>query len=74
MADAQTIIDRLRRAYEMEEQMAEVLFGMLQTEANSDELSSEQKAKVMRILRVLNEDTLRHKTVVESILKRLEQR
>ena len=63
------IIDRLRRAYAMEEEMAGLLIGLMDEDVASSGLSAGDKKKALEILAAIKKDTLRHKDVLTSAMK-----
>lgn len=65
--DKNEILDKLNRAYEMEEAMSGILIDLCQPEALSEELSEKDRKRIGQILFVIKEDTLQHKEIVLGI-------
>ena len=61
------ILDRLNRAYAMEEEMAGVLIDLCYPRTLSDDLSEGVRKRIEDILLVIKADTLRHKKIVLEI-------
>jgi hypothetical protein len=58
------LLDKLDRAYLMEEEMAGMLIGLCQPAFLPDDLPQEIREHIERILSIIKEDTLRHKKIV----------
>lgn len=54
------LLDRLKRAYTMEEQMTGLLIDLCQPEVLPDSLSAEIRQRITNILHSIKIDTLRH--------------
>ena len=61
------MIDRLDRAYEMEESMVTILIGLCNPDAITTELSPGIQEKVRNILLDIRKDSIRHKKMVLEI-------
>ena len=69
--DKNEFIDRLTRAYEMEEDMAGALIDLCEPSVLPTEISNDLRERLRKILLGIKADTLRHKTIVEGILENL---
>ena len=61
------LLDKLNRAYAMEEEMAGMLIDLCQPASLPDDLPEETRKHVERILSIIKTDTLRHKKIVSEI-------
>lgn len=68
------IIDRLSRAYEMEEAMSSRLVDLSCLEEPLADLSAETQSDIRKILDRIKEDTQRHKKYVMDILHEFSRR
>jgi len=60
-------IDKLKRAYEMEEVMSGKLIDLCEPEALPDELPVKTREIIKNIITGIKDDTLRHKRIVSEI-------
>jgi len=67
------LVDKLTRAYEMEETMASMLLEVIQQLLPSIGLSQEKKKRVMELFSSIQSDTLRHKAAVAKVVEQLSQ-
>jgi hypothetical protein len=58
------LLDKLNRAYLMEEEMAGMLIDLCQPASLPDDLPQEVREHIERILSIIKKDTLRHKKIV----------
>jgi hypothetical protein len=65
--DNKELLDRLNRAYIMEEQMTGLLIDLCQPAVLPDDLSKEVRKRIEGILYSIKVDTIRHKKVVLEI-------
>lgn len=65
------ILDKLKRAYMMEEEMAGTLIELCQPESLPEDLAEEAGKRVAGILAGIKADTLRHKKIVSEIKESL---
>jgi hypothetical protein len=68
------IVDRLSRAYEMEEAMGGRLAGLCRMEEPIADLSAETQSVILKMLDTIKADSLRHKQTVLDILNELSRR
>jgi hypothetical protein len=61
------LLDKLNRAYAMEEEMAGMLIDLCQPASLPDDLSPETRKYVESVLSIIKTDTLRHKKIVSEI-------
>ncbi|MFA6186777.1 MAG: hypothetical protein WC770_06160 [Phycisphaerae bacterium] len=61
------LLDKLNRAYMMEEEMAGMLVDLCQPASLPDDLPQETRKRIERILSIIKTDTLRHKKIVSEI-------
>lgn len=62
------LVDKLRRAYEMEEVMVGMLFDVIHKILPVPGLSEEKQKKVAELLATIQQDTLSHKKVVSELI------
>ena len=73
--DKETILDRLNRAYKMEEEMVGMLVSLCNPDALADfSLSEEKIQQVKNILLSIQSDTESHKKTVSQIRKAINER
>jgi len=65
------MLDRLERAYRMEEEMAGMLIEFCQPEALPEDLPADARQRIKNILLSIKSDTLRHRDVVAEAKRRL---
>ncbi len=65
--DKKELIDRLDRAYEMEESMVTILIGLCNLDTVVTDLSPAINEKVRNILLDIRKDSIRHKNMVLEI-------
>ena len=65
------LLDKLKRAYLMEEEMAGVLIHLCQPASLPDDLPEKTRKHIERILSSIKADTLRHKKIVSEIREKL---
>lgn len=73
MQNSQELIDKLTRAYEMEEEMAGVLIEICSAQELPTDVAPALRERINRILASIKDDTLRHKQVVLAAKKRFEK-
>jgi hypothetical protein len=61
------LLDKLNRAYVMEEEMAGMLIDLCQPASLPDDLPEKTRKHVESILSSINADTIRHKKIVSEI-------
>ncbi len=64
-------LDKLERAYQMEEEMAGVLIDLCQTASFPDDIPLDVQKRVHGILLSIKADTLRHRDVVAEAKRRV---
>lgn len=67
------LIDRLKRAYEMEEVMAGMLLGLLESEAALVEVPDDQRPKITEKILAIQQDTFRHRKIVTSLIGKVSE-
>jgi hypothetical protein len=67
--DNQEFLDKLRRAYMMEEEMAGELIDLCQPKFLPEDLAEETRRRLEGILLGIKADTLRHKKIVKEIIE-----
>lgn len=72
--DKEYVLDKLRRALEMEENMAAVLLDITQPEIFSRDIPAEKRDEIMKIFLTIKKDTARHKQIVLSAVKTIDGR
>jgi hypothetical protein len=65
------LLDRLRRAYEMEEVMAGLLTDLAGPHVLTSKIPEQDRQKVHKMLCIIHTDTLEHQKVVSSLIRRL---
>jgi hypothetical protein len=65
------LLDRLRRAYEMEEVMAADLLELAKPFALKDDVPVEKRSKVEAIISLIRSDTLEHRKIVHDLIQKL---
>lgn len=70
--DRELIIDRLKRALEMEEEMAIVLIDTCNEPSKMADIPEDVRSNLVKTLEKIKNDTVRHKNTVEDILKKME--
>lgn len=66
-----TVLNDLKRAYEMEERMAGVLIDLCEPAITDADSGDENVRKIHRILLGIQRDTLKHKEIVLDMLTKL---
>lgn len=61
-------IDKLKRAYMMEEEMAGALIDLCAGEVLPDDLPEQERARIKKILLSIKADTLRHRRIVSGMI------
>lgn len=61
------LLDKLNRAYIMEEEMADMLIDLCQPASLPEDLPEDTRKHIERILSIIKKDTLRHKKIVSEI-------
>lgn len=61
------LLDKLNRAYVMEEDMASMLIDLCQPASLPGDLPQETRNRLEHLLSIINTDTLRHKKIVSEI-------
>jgi len=72
MKNNEELIDKLTRAYEMEEDMGGVLIELCGVKALPDEIPLAVQERIIRILESIKNDTLRHKQIVLDLKESLQ--
>ncbi|OGX10999.1 MAG: hypothetical protein A2351_04075 [Omnitrophica bacterium RIFOXYB12_FULL_50_7] len=67
------LLDKLRRASEMEEVMAGVLTDLVSPHVLMSEVSEEKRQKIRSLIAVIHADTLEHQKIVLGLLKNLSE-
>ena len=65
------LLDRLKRAYEMEEVMTDLLTDLTGPHVLTSKIPEQDRQKVHKMLSIIHTDTLGHQKVVSSMIKRL---
>jgi len=65
------LLDKLNRAYLMEEEMAGMLIDLCQPTSLPDDLPEKTRKQIEKILSSIKADTLRHKETVSKIRENL---
>ena len=65
------LLDRLKRAYEMEEVMAGLLTELAGPHVLTSKIPAQDRQKVQKMFTIIHADTLRHQKVVSSMIRRL---
>ena len=63
------LLDKLRRAFEMEEVMAGTLTALIQAQALAIDIPEAQRRRIHEVLSTIHQDTLRHKQIVSGMMK-----
>ncbi len=63
------IVDKLKRAYEMEEVMAGMLFDVIRKILPISELSEDKQKRVAQMLMSIQKDTLKHEKMVFELIE-----
>ena len=72
LSEKDNIIDLLKRAYEMEENMASALIDICNSNPSIEDVGEDMRTRLFNMLNSIKEDTLRHKTTVEELLSKYE--
>ncbi len=67
------LLDRLRRAYEMEEVMVPALVGLIDGHTLYEGIPSEKKTKVLGTISILKKDTLEHRKIIADLIQRISE-
>jgi hypothetical protein len=65
------LLDKLERAYQMEEQMAGILIDLCRRDEMSADIPVDVQKRILGILASIKTDTLRHKEIVAEARRRL---
>ena len=65
------LLDRLKRAYEMEEVMADLLTALAMPHVLTSKIPEQNRQKVHKMLAIIHADTLKHKKIVSGMIKNL---
>ena len=65
------LLDRLKRAYEMEEVMAGLLTDLAGPHVLTSKIPEQERQKVHKMLAIIHADTLEHQKLVSRMIKRL---
>jgi hypothetical protein len=65
------LLERLRRAYEMEEVMAGLLTALAAPHVLTSNIPERDRLKVHKMLTIIHADTLEHQKIVSGMIKRL---
>ena len=65
------IIDRLKRALEMEEKMAICLVDLCNKPSNMTDIPEDIRIKLVKTLNRIKNDTMRHKNTVDDVLNQM---
>jgi hypothetical protein len=66
------LLDNLRRAVEMEEEMNNSLSEICMNGVNDTDLSKESSERIMEIMEKVRIDTVRHRNIVSEIVSQME--
>ena len=69
--DKEELLDRLRRAYEMEEKMVVSLIDLLQPELFSEDIDPKKSKQIQNIILSIKKDSSRHESIVGKMIKEL---
>ncbi len=65
------LLDKLRRAYEMEEVMAADLLDLALPHILPKNVSEEKRSKVHAVISVIRKDTLEHRKIVHGLIQKV---
>ncbi|MEI7750548.1 MAG: hypothetical protein WCJ71_00530 [Candidatus Omnitrophota bacterium] len=67
------LLDKLRRAYEMEEVMAADLMDLAQACVVQDDVPEEKRNKIQAVISIIKSDTLEHRTIVHDLIQKISE-
>ena len=67
------LVGRLRRAYEMEEVMADLLTSLAMPHVLTSKISEHNRKKVQKMLSLIHADTLVHQELVSGMIRHLSE-
>ena len=67
------LLDKLRRAYEMEEVMAADLLELARPYALKEDVPEEKRNKVQVVLSIIQSDTLEHRKIVYDLIQKISE-
>ena len=67
------LLDKLRRAYEMEEVMAADLMDLAKPYVLKEDVPEEKRGKVQAIISVIHSDTLEHRKIVHDLIQKVSE-
>lgn len=67
------LLDKLRRAYEMEEVMAGLLTDLAGPHVLTSKIQDQDRQKVHKMLSIIHTDTLGHQKAVSTMIQRLSE-
>ena len=65
------LLDKLRRAYEMEEVMAADLTSLAKTCALKEDVPDVKRTRVLAVLSIIQSDTLEHRKIVHDLIQKV---
>lgn len=67
------LLDKLRRAYEMEEVMAADLMTLAQDCVAKSDVPEEKRNKAQAVIAIIKSDTLEHRKIVHDLIKKVSE-
>lgn len=67
------LLDKLRRAYEMEEVMAGLLTDLVAPHVLTTDVPEEKRQKIQKMFALIHEDTLEHQKIVSGMIQHLSE-
>ncbi len=67
------LLDKLKRAYEMEEVMASALLELADEPILGDDVAQEEKNRISGVISTIKNDTLEHRKIVSDLIKRVSE-
>jgi len=67
----EALLEKLRTAYEMEEVMADLLTRLAMPHILTSKIPTRDRRKVREMLAIIRKDTLKHRKIVASMIKRV---
>jgi len=65
------LLDKLRRAYEMEEVMAADLLDLATPYVSKEDIPEEKRNKVQAVISIIRSDTLEHREIVHDLIQKI---
>jgi hypothetical protein len=67
------LLDKLRRAYEMEEVMAADLLELAKPYILKEDVPQEKRSKVEVVISIIHSDTLEHRKIVHDLIEKVSE-